>query len=63
MEDSIKNAADDNANTETIKPGSSDRVKRMRGWLGIKSNAPSRGHADDNGGPLLYGDGHSGWNR
>lgn len=40
----------------------SDRVRRMRGWLGIKSTSPSHGHADSNE-PLLYGEGHSGWNR
>lgn len=39
-----------------------ERVKRMRGWLGIKSSTPSYGHGDD-GGPVSYGDAPNGWNR
>lgn len=39
-----------------------ERIKRMRGWLGVKGAVTGGGHPDDNG-PLLYGDGHSGWNR
>lgn len=41
---------------------SSARVKRMRGWLGVKSSSPSYGHGDD-GGPVSYGDAPNGWNR
>lgn len=41
---------------------SSARVKRMRGWLGVKSSTPSYGHGDD-GGPVSYGDAPNGWNR
>lgn len=39
-----------------------ERVKRMRGWLGVKSSVPSYGHGDD-GGPVSYGDAPNGWNR
>lgn len=41
---------------------SSARIKRMRGWLGVKSSS-SLGGYDDGGGGVVYGDGHSGWNR
>ncbi len=40
----------------------SARIKRMRGWLGVKSTS-SLGGYDDEGGGVAYGDGHSGWNR
>ena len=40
----------------------STRIKRMRGWLGVKSSSPLGGY-DDGGGGVAYGDGHSGWNR
>jgi hypothetical protein len=40
----------------------SARIKRMRGWLGVKSTSSHGGYADDSGG-VVYGDGHSGWNR
>lgn len=46
--------------TETAK--ASARIKRMRGWLGVKSSS-SLGGYDDDGGGVAYGDGHSGWNR
>ncbi len=42
--------------------GGSARIKRMRGWLGVKSTS-SLGGYDDEGGGVAYGDGHSGWNR
>ena len=38
------------------------RIKRMRGWLGVKSTS-SLGGYDDGGGGVVYGEGHSGWNR
>jgi len=41
---------------------SSARIKRMRGWLGVKSTS-SLGGYDDGGGGVVYGDGNSGWNR
>jgi len=41
---------------------SSARIKRMRGWLGVKSTSSLSGY-DDGGGGVVYGDGHSGWNR
>ena len=40
----------------------SARIKRMRGWLGVKSTSTLHGY-DDGGGGVVYGDGHSGWNR
>lgn len=39
-----------------------ERIKRMRGWLGVKETS-SLGGYDDGGGGVVYGDGHSGWNR
>jgi hypothetical protein len=48
--------------TDIEKDASSARIKRMRGWLGVKSTS-SLGGYDDNGGGVAYGDGHSGWNR
>ena len=51
----MKNAAASSAAT-------SARIKRMRGWLGVKSTSPLHGY-DDGGGGVVYGDGHSGWNR
>ncbi len=53
----------ENKETEAAKAkATSDRVKRMRGWLGINSNTSFGGHADSFE-PLLPGEGHSGWNR
>ena len=49
-----------NASAEVAKD--SVRIKRMRGWLGVKSTS-SLGGYDDGGGGVVYGDGHSGWNR
>ena len=49
-----------NASAEVAKD--SVRIKRMRGWLGVKSTS-SLGGYDDDGGGVAYGDGHSGWNR
>lgn len=40
----------------------SARIKRMRGWLGVKCTSSLHGY-DDGGGGVVYGDGHSGWNR
>ena len=40
---------------------SSARIKRMRGWLGVKSSSSLGGY--DDGSDVAYGDGHSGWNR
>ena len=39
-----------------------ERIKRMRNWLGVKDSSSLGGYDDDNGG-VVYGDGHSGWNR
>jgi hypothetical protein len=39
-----------------------ERIKRMRNWLGVKETSSLGGYADDSGG-VVYGDGHSGWNR
>ena len=41
---------------------SSNRVKKMRGWLGIKGDGFG-GHFDDGGGFVDYGDAPNGWNR
>lgn len=50
------------ASTDTFDKRREERVKRMRGWLGVKSSSPSYGHGDD-GGPVSYGDAPNGWNR
>lgn len=57
MEDSLKKVDGESADKRR-----DERVKRMRGWLGVKSSTPSYGHGDD-GGPVSYGDAPNGWNR
>ena len=49
-------------NAASSSAATSARIKRMRGWLGVKSTSPLHGY-DDGGGGVVYGDGHSGWNR
>lgn len=67
MPDSLTNnqsPADKAASLEQTAPSqtpSSARIKRMRGWLGVKSTSSLGGY--DDGGDVAYGDGHSGWNR
>lgn len=39
-----------------------ERIKRMRNWLGVKDYSSLGGYADESD-SLVYGDGHSGWNR
>lgn len=41
---------------------SATRIKKMRGWLGVKGSANLTNN-DEGEEPLYYGDGHSGWNR
>lgn len=60
-------AKNDDGNAATKKAAgasaaTSARIKRMRGWLGVKSTSSLHGY-DDGGGGVVYGDGHSGWNR
>jgi hypothetical protein len=68
MTDSPKDIQDElpqettRANDSGSTTSSSARIKRMRGWLGVKSTS-SLGGYDDGGGGVVYGDGHSGWNR
>ena len=68
MPDSVTNklsSADKAASSEQTalsQTPSSARIKRMRGWLGVKSSS-SLGGYDDEGGGVVYGEGHSGWNR
>ena len=70
MPDSITNnqspadkaASSEQASAASSQTPSSARIKRMRGWLGVKSTS-SLGGYDDGGGGVVYGDGHSGWNR
>ena len=57
-----KAASSEQAAAAPSQTQSSARIKRMRGWLGVKSTS-SLGGYDDNGGGVAYGDGHSGWNR
>ena len=62
-----QSSADKTASSEQVAAApsqapSSARIKRMRGWLGVKSSS-SLGGYDDGGGGVVYGDGHSGWNR
>jgi hypothetical protein len=55
-------ASSEQASAASSQTSSSARIKRMRGWLGVKSTS-SLGGYDDGGGGVVYGDGHSGWNR
>ena len=55
-------ASSEQASAAPSQTPSSARIKRMRGWLGVKSTS-SLGGYDDGGGGVVYGDGHSGWNR
>lgn len=57
-----KPASSEQAAVAPSQTSSSARIKRMRGWLGVKSTS-SLGGYDDGGGGVVYGDGHSGWNR
>jgi hypothetical protein len=57
-----KTASSEQAAAAPSQTQSSARIKRMRGWLGVKSSS-SLGGYDDGGGGVVYGDGHSGWNR
>ena len=57
-----KVASSEQNSTAPSQAPSSARIKRMRGWLGVKSTS-SLGGYDDGGGGVVYGDGHSGWNR
>lgn len=59
LENFTENISSENDNS---KKATSNRVKRMRGWLGINSDFHTGGYAEDNDAPV-YGDGHSGWNR
>jgi len=55
-------ASSEQASVASSQTPSSARIKRMRGWLGVKSTS-SLGGYDDGGGGVVYGDGHSGGNR
>ncbi|MBR3670998.1 MAG: hypothetical protein IKN70_13500 [Fibrobacter sp.] len=55
-------ASSEQASAASSQTPSSARIKRMRGWLGVKSTS-SLGGYDDEGGGVVYGEGHSGWNR
>ncbi len=63
MENDVQNQVGGNSGASedgSAKPAA--RVKKMRGWLGVKSEGRV-GHFDDGGGFVDYGEGHSGWNR
>lgn len=62
MDENLEKSVENKENEAAKAKSSSNRVKRMRGWLGINSNTNSGGHADSFE-PLVYGDGHNGWNR
>lgn len=62
MSDSINDKQSPTGKVVPSQTPSSARIKRMRGWLGVKSSS-SLGGYDDGGGGVVYGDGHSGWNR
>ncbi|MCF0217337.1 MAG: hypothetical protein HUK21_12825 [Fibrobacteraceae bacterium] len=47
---------------KTSDTTASARVKKMRGWLGVKGSGYV-GHFDDGGGFVDYGDAPNGWNR
>lgn len=65
MDNKLKKTADNhsNADAKTTTPDDVEtyfQLKKMKKWLGSHDNA---GVYDDEGGPVSYGDGHSGWNR
>lgn len=61
MDNELKNP-ESGINNDEVEKAKIARIKRMRGWLGVKSSGISGGHADSFE-PLLPGEGHSGWNR
>lgn len=60
MNNSVDNKSELDA--EKAKNTSSDRVKRMRGWLGIKSAVETH-NLGGGGEPLIEVDAPNGWNR
>lgn len=59
----MNNSVDDKSELEADKAKkSSDRVKRMRGWLGIKSAVETH-NLGGSSEPLIEVDAPNGWNR
>lgn len=66
MDNKLKKIADNHSNADAKTTAPDDDVetyfqlKKMKKWLGVNHTTNVY---DDEGGPLSYGDGHSGWNR
>jgi len=57
-----KSAAETAAETAAAEKAKADRIKRMRGWMGIKSDVETR-NIGGNFEPLVDVDAPNGWNR
>ncbi|MCQ2096391.1 MAG: hypothetical protein MJY87_00405 [Fibrobacter sp.] len=64
MDDSVKNISGDHASAETGRQENerSARIKRMRGWMGIKSAVETH-NLGGGGESLIEVDAPNGWNR
>lgn len=65
MDNKLKKTADNNSNVDANQASSDDvetyfQLKKMKKWLGVNGTANV---FDNEGDPVSYGDGHSGWNR
>ncbi len=65
MDNKLKKVADNNSNVDakTTTPDDVEtyfQLKKMKKWLDVNGTTNVY---DDEGGPVSYGDGHSGWNR
>lgn len=61
-EQGADNAAATAAATAAAEKAKADRIKRMRGWMGIKSDVETR-NIGGNFEPLVDVDAPNGWNR
>lgn len=65
MEKKLRKKANKYSNADDKTTTSDDvatyfQLQKMKKWLGVHDTANIY---DDEGGPVSYGDGHSGWNR
>jgi len=65
MDNKLKKVADNNSNVDakTTTPDDVEtyfQLKKMKKWLGVNGTTNV---FDNEGDPVSYGDGHSGWNR
>lgn len=65
MDNKLKKRADNNSNVDAKTTTSDDvetyfQLKKMKKWLDVNGTTNV---FDNEGDPVSYGDGHSGWNR